>query len=170
MLFFLIFLLVLAAILLFRRASGQQDSAGLPAGRVIYSDSQDWGKPVQPFLDLEIGLTGKPDYLVQQDGLTIPVEVKSSWAPSAPYESHIFQLAAYCLLVEKTSGKRPPYGILKYHNRSFAIDYTSQLKSELLELLDDMRLKLKTNTLNRSHQQPGRCARCGYRFICDQRL
>jgi CRISPR-associated exonuclease Cas4 len=125
---------------------------------------------VQPFLDLEIGLTGKPDYLVRQGGFTIPVEVKSKWAPPEPYESHIFQLAAYCLLIEKTSGTRPPYGILKYHNRSFAIDYTSQLKSEMLELLDEMRYKLNNNTLNRSHQQSARCARCGYRFICDQRL
>ena len=170
MIYLLIFLLVLAALFLFRKAAGQQDSAGLPAGRVIYSDTQDWGKPVQPFLDLEIGLTGKPDYLVQQDGFTVPVEVKSTWAPPHPYESHIFQLAAYCLLIEKTSGTRPPYGILKYHNRSFAIDYTSQLKSELLELLDEMRYKLKNNTLNRSHQQSARCARCSYRFICDQRL
>ena len=170
MLIFLVILLALAAIFMFRKAASQQDLTGLPTGRVIYSDSQDWGKPVKAFFDKDTALTGKPDYLVKQDGFILPVEVKSAWAPSVPYEGHVYQLAAYCLLIEKDSGKRPPYGILKYHNRSFAIDYTSQLKSELLEILDEMRRKLNTRSLDRSHQQPGRCARCGYRFICDQRL
>jgi CRISPR-associated exonuclease Cas4 len=82
---------------------------------------------------------GKPDYLVQSGGSIIPVEVKSGRAPAAPYDSHIFQLAAYCLLVEKTYGKRPPYGIIHYAGRDFAIDYTRQLESALLDWLAEIR-------------------------------
>ena len=42
--------------------------------------------------------------------------------------SHIYQLASYCLLVEKTYGKRPPYGIIHYKDQDFAIDYTQELE------------------------------------------
>ena len=67
----------------------------------------------------ELGLVGKPDYLVESAGQLIPVEVKSTRNSNAPYDAHIFQLAAYCLLVQRQLGKRPPYGILHYANRTY---------------------------------------------------
>ena len=76
--------------------------SGIPGGKIIYSDVKMWGKPLEkPLFDGSIGLVGKPDYLIEQNGLVIPVEVKSCRPPEAPYDLHIFQLAAYCLLVEK---------------------------------------------------------------------
>jgi len=93
----------------------------------------------KPLFYQALGLTGKPDYLVQQNGQIIPVEVKSGRAPEAPYDSHIFQLASYCLLVEKTYGKRPPHGIIHYNDRDFAVDYTQELESKLLDILADMK-------------------------------
>jgi CRISPR-associated exonuclease Cas4 len=115
-------------------------------------------------------LTGKPDYLVQQNGKIIPVEVKSGRAPEAPYDSHIYQLAAYCLLVEKTYHTRPPYGIIHYENRDFAVDYTHELENALVDLLVEMKRDEHKKDVPRSHEQPGRCAKCGYRKVCDQRL
>ena len=45
------------------------------------------------------------------------------------------QLAAYCLLVEETIGAAPPYGLLRYAERTFRLDYTQQALSEnLLDL------------------------------------
>ena len=109
--------------------------AGLPGGRVIYTDTRAWGKLEKPLVAEDIGLVGKPDYLVQSGEAIIPVEVKSGRPPATPYDSHIFQLAAYCMLVHKNFGKRPPYGILHYAGRDFAIDYTRELESSLLDLL-----------------------------------
>ena len=43
------------------------------------------------------------------------------------------------VLVEKTYGKRPPYGIIHYSDRDFAIDYTPELEFALMDLLADMR-------------------------------
>ena len=69
---------------------------------MISSDTSEWGKVEKPLYDPLSGLTGKPDYLVEENGFYIPVEVKSSRAPGLPYDSHIYQVAAYCLLVERT--------------------------------------------------------------------
>ena len=167
---YLVPLLVLIALVLFWIASRQRRSAGLPAGRVIYADTSQWNKVENPLYDSSIGLTGKPDYLVEQAGKLIPVEVKSSRVSQAAYDGHIFQLAAYCLLSQRTFGKRPPHGILHYPNRTFAIDYTTQLEAALLELLDEMRQNGNSQDMPRSHASPARCQRCGFRTICDQAL
>ena len=170
MLYLSLFLLLLALFLLWR-SSRQQKDAGLPGGRVIYTDTRVWGAPLeQPLFNKELALTGKPDYLVEQKGGIIPVEVKSGRAPESPYDSHIYQLAAYCLLVEKTYGKRPPYGIIHYPSRTFAVDYTPALESSLLDLLADIRRDENRAEVNCSHAEPARCRRCGFRNVCEQKL
>lgn len=163
----LLFLLGLVLLWLARR---QQKASGLPGGRVIYSDTRDWGAVEKPLYDPELGLTGKPDYLVEQGNTIIPVEVKSRRVADAPYDSHIFQLAAYCRLVEVAYGKRPAYGILKYANRTFAIDYTAELETHLRGLLIQIREQERLKNVDRSHQSAARCSACGYRAACEQKL
>lgn len=168
--FYLALALLIFAIFLFWQSNRQQKAAGLPGGRVVYTDTRNWGKVEKPLFDAALGLAGKPDYLIEKNGQIIPVEVKSGRAPQAAYDSHIFQLASYCLLVEKTYGKRPPYGIIHYENRDFAIDYTRELESTLIELLADMREDDLKGSVPRSHEQASRCNRCGFQNACDQRL
>ena len=160
----------LVAILFFWISSRQRRAAGLPGGRVIYTDTRAWGKLEKPLYYQALGLTGKPDYLVQQNGQIIPVEVKTGRAPDAPYDSHIFQLASYCLLVEKTYGKRPPYGIIHYNDRDFAVDYTQELESKLLDIIVEIKRDVHKKDVPRSHEQASRCARCGFERVCDQSL
>jgi CRISPR-associated exonuclease Cas4 len=162
--------LILIALLLLWVSARRQVEAGLPGGRVIYTDTRGWGPVEKPLYDPTLGLAGKPDYLVEKGSQIIPVEVKSTRVVDAPYDSHIYQLAAYCLLVQRTLGARPPYGILRYSNRTFAIDYTPQLETALIELLNEMRVAGERKEQDRSHQNPERCAHCGYRTTCDQAL
>lgn len=106
-----------------------------------------------------------------QDGdAIVPVEVKTSRAPEAPFDSHVMQLAAYCLLVHETYGARPPYGIVKYPERAFAVDYTPELEAELLETLAAMRAARRARDVPRSHDEPVRCLNCGVRDACDQSM
>ena len=167
---YIVFVLIFLAVLFFWQSNRQRIEAGLPGGRVVYTDTRGWGKVEKPLFYQALGLTGKPDYLIEQNGEIIPVEVKSGRSPESPYDSHIYQLASYCLLVEKTYGKRPPYGIIHYSNRDFAIDYTQELESSLLDLLAEMKRDEHKKEVLRSHEQASRCARCGFRKICDQRL
>lgn len=162
--------LLIFAFFFFRKSATQRKEAGLPGGRIIYTDTRGWGKVEKPLFYPAMDLTGKPDYLVEQNGKIIPVEVKSGRAPEAPYDSHIYQLAAYCLLVEKTYHTRPPYGIIHYENRDFAIDYTHDLENALIDLLVEMKRDEHKRNVPRSHEQPARCAKCGYRNVCDERL
>jgi len=159
---------LLLALFLLWLSSRQRKQAGLPGGRVIYTDARAWNEVPKPLYDAELGLTGKPDYLVEQDGRIIPVEVKTGRTPSAPYDSHIFQLAAYCLLVHRTMGRRPPFGIIHYPTRDFAVDYTPGLESQLLDVLADMRRDEQRSEVMRSHESAARCARCGFRHACNQ--
>lgn len=169
MIYISIFLLLLA-LFLFWQSGRKREQTGLPGGRVIYTDTKSWGKVEKPLYDASLRLTGKPDYLVERGGKIIPVEVKSGRAPDAPYDSHIYQLASYCLLVHKTMGKRPPYGIIHYRNRDFAIDYTPALEVALLDILADIRQDESRSEVNCSHESASRCRGCGYLNICDQRL
>ena len=162
--------ILLVAVVLFFISRRQRRAAGLPGGRVIYTDTRAWGAVEKPLFDRDLGLTGKPDYLVEQNGEIVPVEVKTGRTPEAPYDSHIFQLAAYCLLVHRTTGKRPTHGILHYPARDFAVDYTPALEEALLTLIADMRINERHAEVHRSHEDEHRCQRCGFRESCDQRL
>ena len=167
---YLALITLIVAIVLLWQSGRQRKQAGLPGGRVIYTDTRAWGEVDKALYDHALGLTGKPDYLVEQDGQIIPVEVKSGRTPEAPYDSHIFQVGAYCLLVEKAYGKRPPYGIIHYPKRDFAVDYTTELESALMEQLAEMRRDGMRQDVPRSHDEPARCQSCGFRKVCDQKL
>lgn len=158
------------AVVLFFLAARQKRQAGIPGGRVIYIDTNQWGKVEKPLYDPELRLTGKPDYLVRQGKEVIPIEVKSRQAPQVPYDSHIYQLAAYCMLVEREYGTRPTHGIIHYANKNFAIDFTAQLEGSITSIIREMQGRTSHSQMNRSHQDGKRCQHCGYRSICDQAL
>jgi CRISPR-associated exonuclease Cas4 len=164
-----LFFLVITVIF-FILASRQRRQAGIPAGKVIYIDASQWGKVEKPLYDPELRLTGKPDYLVKQGKQVIPVEVKSGRAPQIPYDSHIYQLAAYCLLVDREYGTRPNHGILHYSNRTFAIDFTAALELSIQTIIREMQERTSRSQVDRSHQEGKRCLHCGYRSVCDQAL
>lgn len=161
---------LLLGVMLFVQARRTQQAAGLPLGEVIYADTSRWQPTEKPLYDPESRLTGRPDYLVRQGSTVIPVEVKSARVGALPHDSHVFQLAAYCHLVTVTFGERPPFGILHYQNRTFRVPYTAALESQLFALLETLRADERRRNVPRSHEQPPRCAKCGYRTVCDQSL
>lgn len=163
--------LLLLAVVLGLKARQWQHRAGLPPGDVIYTDSGNWYPQRRPLYSAELGLTGRPDYLVEyRDGSVIPVEVKSGTAPPQPYFNHILQLAAYCALVEATYGIRPGHGILQYRDRAFAVEYTHDLESDVLSVVADMMRDLDAAEVRRSHQNWRVCAGCSHREHCGQQL
>lgn len=162
--------LLIFAMLTYWLSARLRKSGGLPIGKVIYSDPKTWGAVEKPFFAPTYNLTGKPDHIFKQGNVLIPVEVKSRLITDTPYESHIMQLAAYCLLVENHFGIRPPFGVLHYPNRTFSIQYTPTLESRLKALLKRMENHSAGEELHRSHKSFRRCQRCGFRPICDEAL
>ncbi len=112
-------------------------------------------------------IVGRPDELrVIPDGRWVPVELKSRSTPrSGPPLSHLVQVAAYCLLVEETTGRAPPYGLLRYGDGGeLRIDWTPELRQRLLDLRRELALPYDGRAL----PSPGRCSRCAWRWACDQ--
>ncbi len=113
-------------------------------------------------------LSGRPDVLRRlPDGRVVPVELKSRSAPPrGPPRSHLVQVAAYCLLIEDTSGVPPPYGILRYGDGSeYRVTWTPVAKAEVLRLRADVDRPYD----GRATPSPAKCARCGWRLGCDAR-
>jgi CRISPR-associated exonuclease Cas4 len=178
-------LLLLTAVAAWLAARRGERRANLPEGRIIYSDT---GAPVgriapitlsgrgerqeKPLLSHRHGLAGRPDYLVETDEGVVPVEAKSAACPSngVPYESHLMQLASYCLLVEEATGAGVPYGVIRYRDRQLRVDYTQELREALLALLAEMREARRATDVHRSHEATARCAACSYRALCDESL
>jgi CRISPR-associated exonuclease Cas4 len=160
-------LLTIALWLALRARHGQQQS-GLPQGRLVYADTGRWSAVAEPYYSPRYRLTGKPDYLVDGDDGMVPVEVKHTAAPvgGRAYESHVMQLAAYCLLVEEAHGEAPPYGLIRYDDATVRIDYSADVRNRLLELLGDVRASRSQDDVGRTHRDAARCCACGVRHAC----
>jgi CRISPR-associated exonuclease Cas4 len=171
MLPFIALALILIGLIVLWLGRRAQIDAGLPIGRVIYADTGEWRAVEKPLFSIAHRLAGKPDYLVRRGRQIIPIEVKSATAPgSGPRRSHLLQLAAYCLLIEENYHQRPKTGIVKYADRVFEVDYTPELESQLLDVIDSMRNDQSSSEVHRSHTEPARCTRCGVRSACSESL
>lgn len=113
-------------------------------------------------------LQGRPDALRQApDGRLVPVEVKSRTSPATgPARSHLVQVWAYCLLVEETTGRSPPFGVLRYADREYRVVWDPAARHDLLAL----RAEVARPYDGRATPSPARCARCAWVDACDVRV
>lgn len=162
-------LLALATILLVA-ALRLRRATGIPWAQVQMADTGGWQQIDQPLLSHQFGLVGKPDYVIETRAGLVPIEVKPSRRATTPYESDLMQLAAYCLLLEETTGQPPRYGLLRYAEHTFRLPYTADLRADVLALLDEMRRDHAAPDVPRSHDQAARCRGCGFFVQCDDRL
>ncbi|NWG19842.1 MAG: Dna2/Cas4 domain-containing protein [Chloroflexi bacterium] len=160
--------LLLLALLALVWAVRLRAASGLPWAPVVYHDTGSW-VPERPLIARRLGLAGKPDYLMRVHGRIVPVEVKPGRNAPRPYESDLAQLAAYCVLVEETTGVAPPYGLLRYAGRTFRMNYGAHVRNEVLALLEEMR-DAHGDECDRSHDDAFRCRGCGFFEQCDQAM
>jgi CRISPR-associated exonuclease Cas4 len=166
----LLFLLfVLAAFCLLVARSLRQRS-GLPQGAIIYEDAG--GKASRVLVSQRYSLRGKPDYILNDGGRVIPVELKSGAVPRSgrPHRSHVLQLAVYFLLVEDVLRRDVAYGLVRYKDGSLRVENTNALREELLAVVAEMREALLDEDVPRNHNQAYRCRACSMAHACDERL
>jgi len=165
-------LALLLGVWLLARGQRERAATGLPTGEVVYSDTATWEAVPAPLISRRYGLVGKPDYLVRTrvgaGTLLIPVEVKSRAKPTQPLDSHILQLATYCLLVEDVYKVRPPHGLLHYRDATLQIAYTDELRAAVLAAAEAIRRARRAPDQPRTHDDPARCRGCGYAHACGQ--
>ena len=122
------------------------------------------------YLSEALGLSGRPDFVLEVNGNLIPGDLKTGRTPKGPLFSHILQVAAYCVLIAESSGKRPPYGLLVYGDMEHEIEFTEELEGILLSKLEEMRGMIVSGEVHRNHNRPGKCATCSRRASCPERL
>src|SRR5258706_12840301 len=98
--------LLFFAFIFFWQSGRQRKAAGLPGGRVIYTDTHGWNKVEKPLFYAALEFTGKPDFLIEKNGQIIPLVVISWRAPDSTYESHIYRRASYCSLMSRINTRQ----------------------------------------------------------------
>lgn len=171
-LWWLVLLLFGLAIALLLLSLRERRKSRLPDAQVVYADTDLWQRVPETLVDHQLGLVGKPDYVIRtRQGTLIPVEVKTGHTPDTPYDSHRLQLMAYGLLIQSNYAQSSGYGLLHYPDKDFRVDFSPGLETQLLETLGEIRLiETGNKPPARSHNSSARCRSCGYRGICDQKL
>ena len=172
-----LFFMLGASFLLYRllqsteRVDKLRDDYKLGEGEIEAPDDLTTKSPV--LKSDKYNLAGRPDYILHEDGVRIPVEVKTGRRPRAPFFSHVLQTGAYCLLVEEMYGKSPPGGQLRYglETEPHTVEWEPKLKAIVLEKLEEMNDALAGRSeVHRNHNRPGKCQNCSRRRGCSERL
>ena len=146
-----------------------REKIGLESGaEIIYSDDD---KTSDLLVDEVSGLRGRPDQIVIIDGEFIPVEQKTGKIPKKPHKSHRLQLLAYISLVETSTGKTPPYGVLRYGDDDVHQVFWDQHAQQHLEesIIEVQRLMVEGGA-KRNHEREGKCRNCSRRYACSDSL
>lgn len=164
----LLFLILFLGIFLLLWSWWRQSRLGIVGHHVWYQD--DSGE-VRVLRSQKYGLFGKPDMLLRKGKQFIPVELKTGRTPAKPYDSNIFQLWVYCLLVESETGVTPTHGLIRYPQKEFTIKFDESSRKLVLASVAHMRQSLRTGQApSRHHHSPARCRACQFRFSCDQSI
>lgn len=125
--------------------------------------------------DDELGLRGKPDYLLEETGpqgpQLVPVEIKPTRRSRRLYESDRIQIAGYLMTLRGAAGDRASnVGYVKYHSNTFEVRLTPATEATIRRLVSEVRSARLAPLLHRSHRSPARCAGCPVRHRCDEAL
>jgi CRISPR/Cas system-associated exonuclease Cas4 (RecB family) len=123
--------------------------------------------------DEELGLRGKPDYLLlsAKNDQLVPLEVKPKRRSTRLYDSDRIQIGAYLLGLRATVDDRASRtGYVRYETRTFEVDLTPDLEREIRQLIGALRRARHTAVVHRTHSSPARCRACPVRQHCDETL
>ena len=134
-------------------------------GRLLAVD----GEAADHLVSYRYRLAGRPDEIRQlPDGRSIPIEWTRRAAPRrGPPLSHRIQVEAYCLLLEESTGRSPPFGVLRYSDGSeFRIPWDVRARAELLAV----RAEVAQPYDGRATPSAARCRACPWVEVCDARV
>lgn len=121
--------------------------------------------PGREYVSTQQRLAGKPDALLLENGVVIPVEMK----PLAKKlrDRYVAQLLVYMRLVEEFEGARPPHGYLflgpRY--RRIKIENSAAKQRWVDQMLSEMHSVVQGASAGAT-PHPAKCARCDVRHRC----
>ena len=146
-----------------------EDSNILRADR---SEKKERGLPLRSTRHFLIGM---PDLIIEEEGLKVPVEFKSGKPPFKPHFSHVMQLGAYLILVDKQYNQTSTHGYIEYgpdrdSRERFQVDWDMITKAQTLSKVSEIRDAERSGVAHRNHNRPGKCRSCSRRDGCPERL
>jgi CRISPR-associated exonuclease Cas4 len=160
-----------------RSASRGKEILSIPEdGTVIEAyDIDKGGGDNEPLVSRRHFLIGSPDLVIEENGLKIPVEIKSGRVPPKPHFSHVMQLGAYLILIDANFKQVTPYGYVEYrpsegNRRRFTEEWDMMAKAMVLSKVSEIRESEKTGIAHRNHRREGKCRNCSRRQGCPERM
>lgn len=164
---------LLLGLLWWLRRRARVSLPGVRDARIVASDTG--VVPPQVLRDSQLGLYGKPDYLLAEgtgEGRRlIPMELKPRRKATRLYESDEIQLGVYLLATRATYGRQAAsFGFVRYAATTFRVELTAALERRIIEVVAGIRMGRKAAVVHRSHEVPARCAGCAMRQNCSESL
>lgn len=156
---------ILISLVIKRNVKNLKKKHEIQNGVITYTDLN---KTSKTLYSKRYRISGKPDYIIKRDGAQIPVEVKTGKHYHLK-ESHKFQLAVYCHLLEENYNKLVPYGIIVYSDthKIYKIPFNPKIRFELENIIKKMRTLLRTNEIEKDHIDARKCIRCSMNNNCN---
>ena len=148
-----------------RRSSSLQKNSGLDEESEIIAVKGSDDIPSKEFFSKDLGLSGKPDALLKEDGFLIPVDVVPM--SKKVQDRHIIKIIAHLKLIEHEQGKPSPYGILRMgkKGRIVKVQNTPEKRRWLESVLDEMRSIIEGVPAAPAPTNK-KCARCDVEELC----
>lgn len=131
--------------------------------------------PSQLLRDPTLGISGKPDYLVETDvggrRLRIPIEVKPTRRSQRLYDTDRFQIGAYLIALRGSYPDRAAgVGQVRYAQQTFNVALSPKLEQEVAQIATAVRRGRHELTMHRSHNIGARCSACPVRPHCNEAI
>ena len=152
-----------------REGSKKRRQAGFESQEIAVAMEGSTFLPEREYISEQQGLAGRPDALLKEGELTIPVERK----PLAKKlrDRYVVQLLIYMRLVEEFEGQRPPYGYLFLGKNCRRVKVVNSEKRQAW--VDDMLVQMRgilDGGVPSPTPHPMKCSKCKARDRCSSRL
>lgn len=117
----------------------------------------------------KLKIKGKCDYIVEENGVQIPIEIKKGKCNSKkPFKNDIMQLLCYILLLEEHFGVTYPYGYILYvgSKRKYKINITLVLRRSIKYYFKKIYSYLRSGKLPKKQNNKNKCRGCSYEDYC----
>jgi CRISPR-associated exonuclease Cas4 len=157
-------------------ASNSKEKVALPKRSTIISvDDIGSGKRGKPLVSKKHFLIGSPDVIIEEEGMKVPVEIKTGRSPDRPHFSHIMQLSAYLVLVDVNHSQTTPHGYIEYvpskgERKRHKVEWDMMTKALVLSKVSEIREAERIGEAHRNHNRAGKCRNCSRRSGCPERL
>lgn len=114
-------------------------------------------------------MKGKCDYLIEEDGIQIPLEIKKGHCTGDnPYENDVMQLIGYILLLEEHFSIKYAYGYVIYmgSRKRYRVNVTDALRAKLRWYVMTLRMYTNQHKLPPRQKQQNKCDRCSLLLYC----